>query len=238
MNLDQVVEGLVKSYRDISGSNPSSWAVLSSDRKHIRTYWNNICHAQMRHESPYMFDDLVTGVPYNKPPALDYLHGLIVGPFKQFKKFIKLKQVDENHFIHVTNLAEFPAKVLYNFCIATRGPIEFMHVVERWQILVDLGVNRDLAYLIAARGLSDDKPTLDSKLLYMSTPSDGHWWFNNRSDWRRILDHNPEIKAEKYYKHGPSHCTPCNIIWGEHNKDELRTLTGKTVRELQEIFAK
>lgn len=235
--LDKLVDGLLESYDELCGVTPSSWIVFSSDFSQVNTNLAKICHAEMKYHPVGKYDELLTAVPRSSTESLSYLQGLVDGPFRQYKDLISLKQREGVYYFHVTGLDKFPAKALYNFCIATRVPIEFSENVQRWQHLVNLGVDPNLAYLISARDLTHGIPRWETKMNDLAVPSIGHWWFNQNSDWEPLIV--GKITADTIsYKMGPSHCTPTNKIWGEVDRDFYYRLRHMTIKKLQEHFIK
>lgn len=192
-----------------------------------------------------VFDEMLTAVPNSSEPSINYIKCLIDGPFRQFKDQINVNQRDKDYYVHVTDLGIFPASILYNFCIATRAPIEFGESVSRWQKLVDMGVDPNLALLISARnlisksGLYTNNPTWDCVMSNLLTPSTGHWWFNHNSAWDTVIVGKLPIMHPRYsYKQAPKSCAPTNYIWGDLDRELGRKLTTMTIKEMQEHFTK
>jgi hypothetical protein len=216
-------------------STPSSYALWSNDGKHTHKGLAEICHATMRYRPAGKYDQLVTAVPNQSESSLSYLRALISGPFKNYSQYIILDQwVDGNYILRITDLDNVPASVVYNFCIASRAPIEFEDNVDAWAKLVDLGVEPNLAFLISGRSLSGH--TLDDVITYMGTPSTGHWWFNTMSNWDMVIKGNPLPVYPVSYKAKPSVCIPCNDMWGNTDPRTLQSYTNKPIRELMEKF--
>ena len=233
---DTLVARLISSYPATIYPNPSSWIAFSTDFSQINSNYSRICHAEMRTHPDGKYDELLTAVPYSDELYLDYIKGLIDGPFRQWKDLINLKQRDKHYYLHVTGLDTFPAKALYNFCIATRAPIEFPDNVKRWKQLVDLGMDPGLAFLVSARNLTSNTPMWTSKMTSLTVPSAGHWWFNSNSDWSPLINGKPEIDQKISYKIGPSYCTPTNVIWGNVGREFGLTLCKISLQEIQEHF--
>lgn len=169
-------------------------------------FYSKVCHAELKYLDPG-FDNLVTAVPKTDEVSLAYLQMLINGPFKAFSDLIGLHKLGDNYYILCSTLGKWPANVLYNFCIATRVPIEYPAYLPYWKELVDKGFNPALAFLLSysVRG--------EPKLKHRVFPAAHHLWLDPSSDWNNIL--NGEMSnMTPAFKEYPKGCEPCNVIWG------------------------
>lgn len=211
----------------------------------------DICHANMRYHSGKLYDQLITGVPRDNPLDLAYITFLIEGPFRSFQDRISLETIEiegvHKFYLRCTKLDTWPANVIYNFCIATRVPVEFSAILPLWGKMVEAGVNQSLAFLVASRVYKRGEKTLDPadfspdpwewKLDSLYCPNSGHFWFDPTSGWEPILLGEPLINAfTANYKANPAGCTPCNSIWGKVKPTDRDRLSHKTVKQLSDHF--
>lgn len=254
---------LVKTYPHIQKNSPSCWVMFNNDFTEIAEEYLQVCHAKMACNPGYsgygiklgVYDQLLTAVPNSSELALDYLTWLIKGPFRSIKDHVHLKTLKDEtgttyHYVHVTGLDVIPSNVVYNFCIATRTPIEWVAILEAWDKMVNAGVTRPLALLIAPYV---DKVTRMSKSdvmfqqgvqsplnweLKFSYPETGHYWLDEQSDWTRVILGDPDYsKFARPYKESHLGARPCNIIWGKGDRKFFESLKNKTVKEVVAMFA-
>lgn len=247
-----LARNLVKCYPQIDGSRPSAWTLYSNDFEHIDESHLFICHAKMAltpRTEPGLYDQLLTAMPHTDPVSMAYLNWLVEGPFRRFADRIHYRKVDGLWYIHV-DLADFPANVMYNFCIATRGPIEWKALLTTWDKLIQAGVSRELAFL-CARFVScytrsgddmlssyqpDNLGPLDWQLKYDFNDT-GHIWLDFNSDWGRVISGNPDPTTFKDpYKVDNTGCRPTNRIWGYGSREFFSGLKSKTAREVLALF--
>jgi hypothetical protein len=192
----------------------SSWFVWTKDGK-IKTHFNKVCHADMHYYASTGWDELITAVPKSDDLSLEYLRMIIRGPFKSMSHLIKLDKVDNNYYLHCMSLDKWPANVLFNFCIASRVPIEFSGLLKPWAKRCEEGYDPVLAYLLT---YSYGYPQKTTRSFHFGRP--GHLWFDPGSDWQNILNGTFQNVSDSY-KTSPSDCCPSNIIWG-YNKDSVK----------------
>lgn len=193
------------------------------------------------------YDQLLTAVPCDQALDLAYITFLIDGPFRAFRDRIFLEQHEDKYYLRCDKLDTWPANVLFNFCIATRTPIEFPHVVKAWGQLAQAGVNEALAIILASkftflklgsgynrkRDVPEGDPW-DWKLDQFEGPL-GHFWFDPVSKWTTLINGLPLIaEYSRDYRSRPPEVTPTNKIWGLAEKDVLLSMIGLTVREITE----
>lgn len=199
---------LLASYPQLSEENPSSWFVWSENPNLPPKSWEAvICHADMRYTHAG-YDYLVTAVPKNDAVSLRYLRMLIHGPFKAMSDLIFLIKVKDEHYLMCSELEKWPAPVLFNFCIASRVPVEFAHKLEGWTSLLEDGYPEVLAFCMSHS--TGGKPFKHKRHF----PEHGHDWFDPSSDWKKIIEGTPDLTG-KDYKSTPGAVTPCNAIWGK-----------------------
>lgn len=199
---------LLASYPLLSDMSPSSWFVWS-DNPALKplSHLVRVCHADMRYH-PAGYDYLVTAVPRADKVSLAYLRMLIHGPFKAFSDLIELVRLKNIYYLQCNDLNKWPAPVLFNFCIASRVPIEFQNQLDGWTKLREEGYPEVLAFLLShSVGGDDFKNERDF-------PMNGHDWFDPSADWKRIIDGSPDLSACNYSQ-APGNITPSNVIWGK-----------------------
>lgn len=176
---------------------------------------------------------LITAVPKTDERSLTYQRMLMHGPFKAFSDLISLECVDGNYFFLLSELDKWPANVLYNFCIATRVPIEISHLLPQFGALIEKGYDPTLAFLLSYS--CNGVPFKEER----SYPYNrGHFWFDTSSDWTRILSGDMTEMSVPYSKK-PSACSPTNKIWGNSDKHlKIMKMPDEKVAELFELPVK
>jgi hypothetical protein len=157
--------------------------------------------------TPKGYDFLVTAVPNSDKVSLAYLRMLIHGPFKSVSDLISLVRVKDQYYLQCSDLEKWPAPLIFNFCVASRAPIEFEDQLDHWWSLVKEGYPEMLGFLLShSCGGNNFK-------WERTFPESGHHWFDPQSDWKRIMDGNPDLTGYRYDKY-PASVTPSNVIWG------------------------
>ena len=209
---------LTQSYSNLNKTQPSSWVY------HINNRWfyciRAICHAEMANNSCGT-KEFITAAPVTQHPAsLDYYRWLISGPFRAFSDTIFLEQnpTDREWYIRITELNRWPANVLYNFCISTRVPIEYIPRLDRWQMFRSIDMNDSLAFILACHTTDDYQIKANFwDTVFVPKPfiSSGHFWLDNGFDWDQLMSGvmNKEKFRSSYYDK-PNNCREANIIWG------------------------
>lgn len=218
---------LFASYSKLDPENPSSWFVWNADSK-IIYHQQAVCHANMYYDG-VGWDDLITAVPKSDETSIAYQRMLINRPFKAFSDLISLKRQDEFYYIHVTDLANWPANVLFNYVIATRIPIEKPKFLPAWHLGIALGIDPVLSFLLSY-STEGEKFNGERFLGYTSN----HNWFDMGSDWSRIIKGNM-TKMSKPFKTHPHASLPCNVIWGVGEKYN-KGLTHLTAEEICNLY--
>jgi len=216
---------LFKSYPGLNNAHPSSWLVWNAEGKN-ELMVKAPCHAHMHYQKGY--DDLVTAVPASDTVSLEYLRMLIHGPFKGFSDLISLNKTDD-YYLHLTNLNKWPANVIYNFCIASRVPIEKQNLLEYWYELVKVGFEPTLAFLLS---YSTNGKKFDGHRSFVPL---GHYWHDSSSNWSSIIK-GDMVKMSKSFKTSPEATKPTNCIWGASSDHiKLRTMSDEQVSEFYKI---
>lgn len=215
----------------------ASWVMLGPNRMEFE--FENVCHANMRHYDRGLWDEMLTAVPNSTHLGVSYIKWLIDRPFYAFRDYISLQRMPESgeYLLHITGLDKFPANALFNFCIASRMPIECPQILEMWSKIMALGLDRTLAFLIAGMARPADTVTLESRLECFGPIHVGHWWYDMTADWRLVLSGSP-VELSDPYKDYPAGCTPCNRIWGWNDADVTYNLFDLTLAEIKEHFSK
>lgn len=199
---------LIESYPTLTPESPSSWFVWSdTPGTPPKSYSALICHADMRYTHTG-YDHLVTAVPKNGKISLKYIRMLIHGPFRAFSDLISLVSTKDGYYLQCDELKKWPANVLFNFCIASRAPIEFGYQINGWEELLGQGYPEVLAFLLS-HSMKGEKFNYGRRF-----PDHGHYWFDPSSDWRRIIDGTPDLTGLNYHDF-PNAVTPTNAIWGK-----------------------
>lgn len=194
----------------------------------VKDFFTRICHADMKYVSPG-FDHLVTAVPKPDELAIAYQQMLINGPFRAFSDLIGLHCIGDNYYLLCSNLGKWPANVLYNFCIASRVPIERPQFLPYWKELVDQGFEKTLAFLLSYS--TNGKPW--SKGNGREYPVCNHLWLDTASDWKNILS-GEMIRMNPPFKEYPKGCEPCNVIWS--TSTDYRKIWNMSNEEVSEFF--
>lgn len=168
--------------------------------------------------TPKGYNYLVTAVPKSDHVSLSYLRMLIHGPFKGVSDLIHLVKTKEGYYLQCSDLEKWPSAVLFNFCMASRVPIEFQNQLDGWVDVMDEGYPEVLAFLLS-------HSTEGKKFkAYRSYPEHGHHWFDPSSDWRRIIEGRPDLSGLNYGNY-PTSVTPSNSIWGKtYDYDVVRKM--------------
>ena len=225
LTVKKALSVMIASYPDLNNKRPSSWFVWNDEGK-IKIDINCVCHANLLYYD-LGWDNLITAIPKSDDVSLAYQRMLIYGPFKAFSDLISLKKIDDNYYSHVTSLEDWPANVLFNYCIATRVPIEHAHLLKFWDLKVKEGFNPVLAFLLSAS--NGGKEFLNSRTF----PVMGHYWHDIATDWLRIIQGNMSLQyLSKPFKTDPKQCTPSNCIWGYSDSyKKFKLLTDKEISE-------
>lgn len=210
---------LISSYPYLKDTSPSSWFVWSdTGDPPLIMKTQSVCHADMRYHGAG-YDHLVTAVPKKDRLGLKYIRMLLAGPFRAFSDLISLKQLKDDYYLQVDGLDKWPANVLFNFCIASRAPIEFDHLFERWDVLCHAGYPEMLAWLLSySTGGKSFKGSREF-------PQQNHFFIDPATNWRNVLAGTPNL-AGSPFKTAPLGITPSNVIWGlsqDHHKISVMT---------------
>ena len=216
---------LFESYPRLNDVQPSSWLVWNAEGKNELKV-KGPCHAHMYYQKGY--DDFVTAVPVSDVISLEYLRMLINGPFKGFSDLISLNKTDD-YYLHLTNLNKWPANVIYNFCVASRTPLEHKELLEHWYELVKVGFEPTLAFLLSYSNRGKKFEGERSFYPY------GHYWHDSSSNWLSIIK-GDMTKMSGSFKTNPEQVRPTNCIWGS-SKDhlQLRSMSDEEISEFYKI---
>ena len=223
---------LIASYPSLTDLAPSSWFVWSEDTGiPPKLRLASVCHADMRFHSAG-YDHLVTAMPMRDEISIRYIRMLIHGPFRAFGDLITLKKHKHDYYIQVDHLDKWPANVLFNFCIASRVPIEYPYLFERWRELVKEGYPEFFSFLLSYS--TAGKPFKKER----EFPCHNHFWFDPAADWHKLLAGSPDLTV-KSFRDAPWNTTPANVIWGKSDLHyKLARLTDSQVGEIFDIKLK
>ncbi len=189
----------------------------------------------MQNEPPGA-DTLITACPYRDGPKLEFIKYLARGPYRSLQDHIKIEQVGEDYIVRCTDLKNWPANVLFNFCIATRIPIEESYVVDGWTSMVKAGVCEHTAYALAAYyNHYDDDPT--KPIMARPRALTHHFPMDSSSSIHNLITGTfvPNKVSQKSFHESPSEVKPCNQIWGYSNLTERTLIQGKSPIEISAL---
>lgn len=241
---DELIEKMLATYDGLSPGTPSSFFTATSDFTKSRVEWGYICHAPLGRWTPG-HDVLFTACPCATELDLAYIRWLISGPFRGFSDKISLKQhVTGCYYIKCDELDKWPSNVLYNFCIATRMPLEHQVYLERWKVFKDAGIDPSLSFLLAINSITLDDPPkapwdYKVRVADMGVGNYNHHWFDTKLSWARIINGDviADLNSCNSFKVNPNACKPCNQIWyGKSPQAEFTALLKKDVEELCKHF--
>lgn len=228
----------------------SSWFAAKEDYSKVFEHYNEACHATMTSNKD--MDILITAfnwdADFSEDLALEFIHWIISGPFRAFSDKISVEKTKEGKwYIKCTDLAHFPAKVLYNFCVATRTQYEHAVYVKTWKKFTDVGVDPGLAWMMVTNCIDsiDLRTKFDPWTLTVNDHPSlcglgnwNHFFWDGKSSWERIIHGEPIVDMDpKYsYKAMPGACRPTNIIWQGDGLKDYQPLIGQTTKELMEYF--
>lgn len=233
--LEKHLKRLVGSYKNFGKFGVASWCSFNDDFSLERWENNGPCHYSLRTYKPG-YQTLITAVPYATPENLAFLRALIAGPFKNYKDLIRLerwKPRGRYWVIYCDHLEQWPANVLYNFCIATRQTIEFHDDIKHWAEMVEDGVDPNVAIALMGfyyRGR-------DKKLAHKANFS-GHFYLDHNTNMFNVVAGHMPKKSKASFFDNPSECTPSNMLWGKWDQIWCNKLNGMTVFEAQEYLLK
>lgn len=160
--------------------------------------FGRVCHAELEEEDSGTYDELVTRTGDLTPQNIKYLEALLKGPFANYSHLVT---IHEPGFVHIEGLDEWPANVLFNFCVATRYGAEFPTLIEKAG-----ATDNPIEALWAAKEAG-------------RTPinfSVWHSWFNPREHvLENILLGRMNNVTDETYKQAPAACIPADIIWSD-----------------------
>lgn len=228
--VEQNIPKLIATYPGVTGEHPSSWFCVNQEGNG-NAWYDNACHSTMCYADKGKWDELYTGVPKDDEIGIAYQRMLIHGPFKAYSDLISLEQHGKHYVLHVTDLDKIPANVLYNFCVASRVPVEHSQLLKPWYDGVQLGFDPTLSFLLS---YSTNGQPFDKKRTFNGDRNQtNHFWFYKDADWMRIIkgDVVPNVLSKPYKEH-PGGCRPTNVIWGAANYNiQFAELTAEAISE-------
>jgi hypothetical protein len=220
---------LFETYEKIDSNFPSSWFLFNNEGK-FQLSSRVACHSALTYDGAIEWDDLVTAVPYSNEIDIAYIRMLMHGPFKAYSDLISLNKQGDNYYLHLTDLDKFPANVMYNFCVASRIPIEHKQLLEPWFKGVQLGYDPTLSFLLSYS--TNGKPFRLKRNFNGDENQTNHFWFYKHADWKRILTGDMQ-RVSPPYKQAPDTCRPTNHIWGTARyHEEFANLEAEKISEL------
>lgn len=239
--LDEALNKMFGRY-PTQANGPSSYILINkAEPKAVQLHLGEACHMSMVYAHPNLWDVCLTACPNTDEISLAYIRMLINGPFRAFSDSISIETVDKNHYIKIDNLDTIPGNVVYNFCIATRIPIEHRFFLDPFADFLGRGVNPTLAFLLSYQvsiqaGVKGQEGPTALRANYNSN----HMWYDSTSLWSNLLKGEMDQKVfSPPYKKSPTDGRPCNNIWPKYNR-----FSGKvefkpenlTVEEICEYF--
>lgn len=225
-------KNLVDSYVDVNESFPSSWTTYDTDLTKVNEQHKQICHANMAFDEQPGKDVLLTACPKTDDLSIKYIEFLMRGPFRAFQDKISFVSCNDKPIIRVDDLDQWPANVLFNFCVATRVPIEHRSYLKLWGKLVKSGVDENVAAAIGFYYANDavNIPIRNDPLF-----TNQHFYFDMNSKLSNIV-HGTFTTSADSYKMNPEASKPSNGIWGFCTPEDRELIKGKTPAELCEVF--
>lgn len=211
--MSDLIKRVVDGYAGmISPASPCVFGLQSNDGKHVNFIGIRVCHAQLNYQNRALYDQLITSYPGTDLKFFEYLKENL---FRKWSEFINIEQYldTDQYYIRVTYLDKVPAKVVYNFCIASRLPYEMPLSTAKWHKYVDRGIDPGFAFCAIA--------------VQDSAERSGHWAIDNTSDPKLVMSGSPMLDKENGSYKSDGSCTPCNVIWG--HSTALRGLTDSNV---------
>lgn len=231
---EEAVQALVNSYPELCGTDPTSYVIQDFDGVKVKHRLVEVCHADLKYHELGVFDELITACPRQEDHEIAYIRALINGPFQKWKDVIELVQTASGYYyLHIKDLSQVPARVVFNFCIASRAPIEFKGILDRFKDLIGGGIHPSVALAVSGRSL------LHNRMENLLTPSSGHWWYQSNHDWAALVGGNPQnLDNCPSFKDNPTASAPADIIWGKGDPITLKSYLTVTIDKLDEKFRK
>lgn len=233
---EKLIYSLVDTYDKLNSETPSSYVIFNDEFTMVKEFFVEVCHADLC--SPYKvspgYTTLLTAMPKVDELSNQYINWLIAGPFRSMQDKISIHEYADSYYIKCSRLAEWPANVLYNFCIATRVPIEKPDYLYVWKSLMDHGVDVNLAFALSPYTYAG----LNTPIQSPGPVCNNHMWFDSASSIINItkgtFDPNGVSKPSFFAK--PTACSPTNVIWGLMDVEEQKLIGGKTPLEINELL--
>jgi len=226
--LKQQLPKLIDSYKYCDGTHPASFITWSNDGSvPLQKSFNKICHYLVPECEPG-YDHMLLGVPRSDEISLSYLRMLINGPYKSISDQVSLNEFQGAYYLHLSGLDKWPANMLFNFCIASRYPIEYGWKLGYWDTLVKEGYNPTLAFLLACTSGG-------AKLVGARIAPNDHVWFDTEASWSRIINGDPQHLSVSY-KERPPACRPCNLIWSDGSNADFYKFSEMSEQDIAEYL--
>jgi len=227
---------LVKLYPKMEKHFPASW-IYFSQKEGIKPceQLQEPCHVEMISSKSNTWDEMITAFPHTDSLSVEYLKMLGRGPFQAYRDVFSVQKLGEANYIHIIELDHWPANVLYNFCIATRVPLEHNYLMPHWGQLCEKGYDPTLAYMISWSKAGSDKFSKTGRPF----PPYGHYWHDNTADWSRILK-GDFLKPSSSFRESPKSCRPTNVIWGTdfETNGKLKKMTDEEILDFFQMPVK
>lgn len=238
--LDSVIDKVISFYpriepnrfpdnRSASG-NPCSFGLIKDDDDASIRF--AACHQPVSHAlngKNAKVNQIITSYPKQSEIDVSWFDCLIRYPFKKIADKVSLEETNTGKlYVHIRDVKKIPKQVVYNFCIATRVPVEWGHYYfKEWSALGQAGVNPMLAFLLSSSRLDTSKTDPLDWVLKKRVGYGWHFPFENRSCWFKIITGEYEITRS-------TSCIPCNEIWGNDPTEKVTFLHNLTVRQICE----
>lgn len=222
-----LINDLIERQSNLTGGQPAAWVMFNNDLSRTSEHLRTPCHMAMALVEADWVDTVITAMPNSDELSMRYQEWLIRGPFRAYSDKITLEQHGAEWIIRCSNCDQWPANVLYNYCIATRTPFEKRDYLLRWDSLLKKGINENLAFVLASYYMPKSP-----------TYFPGHFWLDPTVNIRTFVsgEMDSEKVASQSYKANPRKSTPTNSIWGVLSEEDRNGIKDKTPTELMDYF--
>lgn len=188
-----------------------------------------VCHAELQYSViGNKCDQIITSYPVKRDLEIRFFNFMADILYQSWGQYFHLEyRTDGQPYIRISDLDKIPAKIVMNFCICSRIPMEFSRYLTSWGELVDQGLHPSFALATCRLGTTN----LDRVIYNTGRQDADHWPLWPGVSLKRLLITGPDFRnySAASFKSKPSLCCPTNTIWGETTND-LRELQGSTLR--------
>lgn len=189
-----------------------------------------VCHQKVRYAKANVYDQMITSCPVVHEKFHNWLMTELFGEWSDHFH-LEFYGKTKKPYIRISDLATIPANVLYNFCIASRIPLEFPKTTQFWEEMVSVrGLHPGFALAIC-------RMHIEKGALANNETNWNHWPIDTTCSLYPLTTYkvDPNTLTEMFKAH-PTQVTPTNRIWG--NKADLRGLNFKNAEAVDEFWLK